>query len=291
MIIIAPTVSLFFLWESKIKNDFTWEFLLVWNYFFQLWNEDTCTYFSDRCCFYRTSVLLLSLRQGTLYFSKAFAYIHISLPEQNKNLFYLSHLFPYFINSVESTPDGYIIVFNHPARYYNTSIGLSTRLSRTTGRDWLSAPRDVTTWSSHINWDPNRKEWLRPALQRCRRASFQPQYSAPRGPPIMGNPRVFFDITIDGDNAGRIIMEVRQTPSSAGGILHLCVAQHRYFLSVPILRKRKKNLHHSSIPWKKTFFRLHFFILLDPLPFFFYVIIIFGDLKIQLWSFCGANAQ
>lgn len=117
---------------------------------------------------------------------------------------------------MESSPDGYIIAFNDPPRYSNTSIGLSARLSRTPGRDWLSALADVTTWSSHIYRDPNRKERLRSALQRCRRATLYPQYSAPRGPLIMGNPRVFFDITIDGDNAGKIIMEVRQTPSSTG---------------------------------------------------------------------------
>lgn len=168
-------------------------------------------------------------------------YIHISLGELNKYLFYLSYLFPHFINSVESTTDGHIlvIVFNHSPRCYNTSIGLSSRLSRTPGRDWLSARPDVSTWSSHINRDPNRKERLRPALQRYLRASFHLQSSAPRGPPIMGNPRVFFDITIDGDNAGRIIMEVMQTPSFAVDLAPVPHSAPLFLLSVT-LEKRKE---------------------------------------------------
>lgn len=40
----------------------------------------------------------------------------------------------------------------------------------------------------------------------------------------MGNPRVFFDISIDGANAGRIIMEVnKRTPTSS-------FAFHLFFL-------------------------------------------------------------
>lgn len=118
---------------------------------------------------------------------------------------------------MKTTPDAYLIIRELSSPYLrlcpvtiSTSIGLSARLSRTPGRDWLSARPDVTARSSHINREPNRKERLRPALHPCR-ASFHPQHSAPNGPPIMGNPRVFFDITIDGDNAGRIIMEVRRT--------------------------------------------------------------------------------
>ncbi|XP_044030999.1 peptidyl-prolyl cis-trans isomerase-like [Siniperca chuatsi] len=43
----------------------------------------------------------------------------------------------------------------------------------------------------------------------------------------MGNPRVFFDITIDGDNAGRIIMELRAdvVPKTAENFRALCTGE------------------------------------------------------------------
>lgn len=39
----------------------------------------------------------------------------------------------------------------------------------------------------------------------------------------MGNPRVFFDITIDGVNAGRIIMEVNKRTRTSCFVFHLIV--------------------------------------------------------------------
>lgn len=154
---------------------------------------------------------------------------------------------------MKTTPDAYLIIRELSSPYLrlcpvtiSTSIGLSARLSRTPGRDWLSARPDVTARSSHINGDPNRKERLRPALHPCR-ASFHPQHSAPNGPPIMGNPRVFFDITIDGDNAGRIIMEVRRTHHNHHhqhqAAVDLAPVTQRYFSPICVnlaTKKRKK---------------------------------------------------
>lgn len=186
--------------------------------------------------------------------------IYISLLEQNKHLFYLFLLWFHTIfihlyldiSSVKTTPDAYLIIRELSSPYLrlcpvtiSTSIGLSARLSRTPGRDWLAARPDVTARSSHINRDPNRKDRLRPALHPCR-ASFHPQHSAPNGPPIMGNPRVFFDITIDGDNAGRIIMEVRRTHDNHHqqhqAAVDLAPVTQRYFspICVNLAKKLKK---------------------------------------------------
>lgn len=48
----------------------------------------------------------------------------------------------------------------------------------------------------------------------------------------MGNPRVFFDITIDGVNAGRIIMEVnKRTRHERHIVFYLTLTHEKYVIS------------------------------------------------------------
>ncbi|KAF1377900.1 hypothetical protein PFLUV_G00205560, partial [Perca fluviatilis] len=79
----------------------------------------------------------------------------------------------------------------------------------------------------HRRTDPNRSS-VSDALSGIHTSAYFHHHTRITGRSInMGNPKVFFDITIDGANAGRIIMELRAdvVPKTAENFRALCTGE------------------------------------------------------------------